>query len=372
MTSYLLFVLVIYYLLIVALRIGWERSIGTKKIIQTNHNFFISVVVAIRDEESNIERLLDNLHEQKYPSSDFEVIIVDDHSNDNSGKLVTRLIDNLTNFKIISLNENEIGKKAALAKGIALAKGEIIATTDADCTLPCGWLENINAEFYRDKVNMAVGLVSISGKDDFFSRWQSLEFASVMGTAIATIGLGLPTMCNGANLSFRKKVFEEVNGYSGNEHIASGDDEFLMRKILKKYPDSVYVLNDQSAVVATTPVFSVSDFIHQRLRWASKWRSNTSFVSRFLAIFVFSLQGSWIALFASLFLSDSSSRILLIILLLKVTVELLFLLPVIRFLSNKFQLFPFIGLQFLYPFYVVFIGIFSQWRAYRWKGRSIT
>jgi len=372
MTFYFLFVFGTYFLMMVVLRIGWEWGIRPKKTASAETNFFISVVVAIRNEESTVENLMTNLSGQNYPSSDFEVILVDDHSNDRSNHFVKTLSKDFSNFRIISLNETEIGKKAALAKGIALAKGKIIATTDADCTLPSDWLKNINSEFYIDKVKMVVGLVSISSTKDFFSRLQAMEFASVMGTSVATINLGLPTMCNGANLSFWKQAFEEVNGYSGNENIASGDDEFLMRKILRRYPGSVHVLNDPSAMVVTQPLSFVSDFIHQRLRWASKWKYNSSFAPKALAVFIFAVQVSWIVFIISFFFGTSSLAIFVILVWLKIIADLFFLVPVFRFLAIKFRLIPFVALQFLYPFYVVFISIFSPWKRNRWKGRPIT
>lgn len=339
----------------------------------------ISVVIAMRNEAGNIENVLQSLAKQNYSSKDFEIIIVDDHSEDESIAMAQKFVTTFLNLKIISLDENRsgppaetvlrAGKKAALTKAIAAAQGKIIATTDADCTLPETWLTHINSLFQNEEVKMGVGLVAIEANNNFFSQWQAMELASVMGTAAATLGLGKPTMCNGANLAFRKEVFEEVKGYEGNAHIASGDDEFLMRKIIDKYPNSVQLVSAANSLVQTKPQHSLAGFIQQRIRWASKWKANTSQFSKSLAVFIFLLQASWVALWICLCCKWSVP--LGLILIFKIVFDLIFLLPLFRFLKIKFRVLPFVGLQFFYPFYVLFIGIF-QWRSYVWKGRLAT
>jgi cellulose synthase/poly-beta-1,6-N-acetylglucosamine synthase-like glycosyltransferase len=215
---------------------------------------------------------------------------------------------------------------------------------------------------------MLIGTVALCNEYNFFAQLQSIEFSSVIGTSIATCSLGKPTMCNGANLSFRKKIFDEVNGYAGNEHIVSGDDEFLMRKILAKYPKSISVLNPKENVVITQPQTSLKGFIQQRLRWASKWKINSSLTAKLFAVFIFTVQFSWL-LFLTTMVFDFHS-IGLSILFLKIIIDLLFLSTVCRSLKMKFHLIAFIALQFLYPVYVLYIGIFSQLRKYQWKGRT--
>jgi biofilm PGA synthesis N-glycosyltransferase PgaC len=252
MTFYFLILFGFYFVLLVILRIGWTKAVALKETQSREKPLFISVVVAMRNEECNIESLLHDLFHQNYLPSDFEIIIVDDHSTDESVHRA-QAINTLQNLSIIFLNEESKGKKAALTHGINLAKGDIIVTTDADCSLHPNWLANINSKFQDNKINMAAGMVTIANEENFFSRWQQMEFASVMGTGISAFGWSKPLMCNGANLAFRKRIFEEVKGYEGNEHIASGDDEFLMRKIMTQYPGSVYLLSSPETIVITKP-----------------------------------------------------------------------------------------------------------------------
>ncbi|HEV8514527.1 MAG TPA: glycosyltransferase, partial [Cyclobacteriaceae bacterium] len=334
-----------------------------KEINSTGKAYFISVIIPVRNEEKNIGTLLESLQTQDYLHSNFEVIIVDDHSTDGSLEKFKGRLPNLISF---SLGEDENGKKAALTYGIKNAKGEIIATTDADCLLPSDWLTTINSVFQDEQINMAAGMVAISDEDNFFSQWQAMEFASVMGTSAAALGLKKPMMCNGANLSFRREVFHLVKGYEGNEHIASGDDEFLMQKIQNQFPDSIQIVN---SIVVTRPQASLKGFLSQRIRWASKWKGNPLIAAKLLAVFIFLIQVSWIVLLGTFYQYDSKT--VFIIFLLKIVADMLFLLPVFRFMKINFRLLPFLGLQFFYPFYVIFVGLLAPWISYQWKDRKI-
>jgi cellulose synthase/poly-beta-1,6-N-acetylglucosamine synthase-like glycosyltransferase len=363
MTFYFLVLFGLYFVLLLVLRIGWSIAVAPKEREPVQKNFLISVIIPVRNEGRNVNTLLHGLANQHYPSADFEVIMVDDHSSDNAVENCRGLLQNL---KVLSLGENEIGKKAALTHGINFAKGDIITTTDADCLLQPDWLTTINAVFQDQGVTMAAGMVAMADEKKFFSRWQAMEFASVIGTGMAALGLNKPLMCNGANLSFRKGVFQEVKGYEGNEQIPSGDDEFLMRKIMRRFPGSIRIAN---SIVTTRPQESLKDFLYQRIRWASKWKENPSVTTRLLAVFIFLMQASWIFLFLGLTRQDYRSSLVLVVV--KIAADLLFFVPVFRFMKIRFRILPFLGLQFLYPFYVIFVGLLAPWSGYRWKDRKI-
>ncbi len=366
MTFYFLILFGFYFVLLLVLRMGWLRAVAKKEIKAASKVYLMSVVIPVRNEEKNMGILLTSLMNQDYVKSNFEIIVVNDHSTDDSFQSVKKAKEELQNLTVLSLDENEYGKKAALALGIEIAKGEVIVTTDADCSLPSHWLTTINSIFQDDQIKMAAGMVAIADDDKFFSRWQAMEFATVMGTGVATFGLNKPMMCNGANLSFRKKTFHDVRGYQGNDHIASGDDEFLMRKILSRYPDSIKMMN---SIVVTQPLATLRDFFQQRIRWASKWKGNPSMVAKLLAVFIFLIQASCVFLFLNFLNYDY--KILLFVLGLKIAADLLFLLPVFRFMKIKLRLIAFLGLQFLYPFYVIGVGLLAPWSSYRWKDRKI-
>ena len=189
--------------------------------------------------------------------------------------------------------------------------------------------------------------------------------------AAATLALGFPTMCNGANLSYRKEAFMEVHGFLGNEQIASGDDEFLMQKIAKKFGTaSVKFLMDSNAVVTTHPQFFLKDFLAQRIRWAGKWKHNLNWTAKTLAVFVLLFQLSWLMALAFLFFQPSNNTILLL-LVVKMLLEGFFLFGVFRFMRQKFSISAFLFLQLTYPFYVISVGILSTFITVSWKGRPV-
>jgi len=140
-----------------------------------------------------------------------------------------------------------------------------------------------------------------------------------------------------------------------------------MRKIQERYPGSIRVLNPTQSVVITQPQNSWSNFLHQRLRWASKWRVNSSTSARILAVFIFLLQASWLLLIIHTINVQSVFAIGLLAL--KVLADLVVLSTVCRSLNMSFSPLAFVVLQFLYPVYVLYTGIFSQVKNHQWKGR---
>ncbi|HET9487861.1 MAG TPA: glycosyltransferase [Chryseosolibacter sp.] len=352
---------IIYFILLIILLTGWKRAMRSEKPTAHGKEVLISIVIPARNEELTIGSLLADLAAQEYKR--FEVIVVNDYSEDETMWVVSRF--EMKNLQII--HNRGSGKKAALTTGIRQAKGSIIVTTDADCSVSPGWLLEIHHQFRNPEMMFAFGPVRMGGTDSFFDSLQRLEFSSLIGSGAATAALGLPTVCNGANLAFRKKAFLEVKGYEGNLKIPSGDDEFLMRKVLKRYPAGVRFVNTEAMLVTTRPQPDPQAFVNQRIRWASKWRYNPSYVTKGLAVFVLLIQitfvVNWFFVFTPLILQS------LFLLTIKVILEAAFLLQVCRFLKMRWNWLAFFSLQVLYPFYVVGVGAASFFVPFQWKNR---
>lgn len=367
MSVFLIIVFIIYFLFLILLMMGWGRYSNDSL---TRHHFhFLSVVIPFRNEANNLPTLIDTLRKLDYPKDRLEILLIDDHSTDDSLCVAEKLASNFSNVKILSANST--GKKLAITQGVDASQGEIIITTDADCELQVDWLKSINKQFQDPSIKMLVGAVRIKPDVTFFSKLQATEFSSLMGSAAATLNLGFPTMCNGANLSYRKKTFEEVNGFEGNVHIPSGDDEFLMRKVMEKFgAKSLKFLMDLNAVVTTNPQSSLKDFFAQRFRWAGKWSHNSNKITKALAVFILVFQLSWVAALGALFFQDRNSTILFLIAV-KVMMEGYFLFMISTFMRQRFSLNSFLLLQIIYPFYVITVGVFSNVIRVQWKERSI-
>jgi cellulose synthase/poly-beta-1,6-N-acetylglucosamine synthase-like glycosyltransferase len=362
-----------YYVLLMFLCIGWWRSFKVRRALKTQiARPFISVIVPVRNEAKSITRLLDTLSRQNYAAENFEVVVINDHSSDKTEEVVKAWAKENPEISVTLLNQDaeHQGKKAALACGIAHAKGEIMVTTDGDCVVQAGWLTSIADAFDQD-VQLVVGAVRLREGHSFFSKLQVVEFASLVGTGVATLGGGIPTMCNGANLAFRKSAFEEVNGYQGTEHIASGDDEFLLRKIVARYPKGVRFNPLPTGVVEAKAATSLREFFQQRIRWAGKWKVHGIGFSSALAFFIFIFHSLTILLPVLAGLQFLSWTVALPLLIGKVLLEAIFLFPALRFCTGRFYPLIFLLLQFIYPFYVVCFGLAANFLRTEWKGRKI-
>lgn len=356
-------ILTSYCILLLILQIGWHKALRGREVTRSGFYPFITVLIPVRNERNHVASILNALGKQHY--SNFEVIVINDHSSDDTVAVAKK--NSFANVSVITNSYQ--GKKAALDTGVLIAKGEIIVTTDADCRMGEHWLESIRNTFANEQTVFAFGAVAIDAKQSFFSKLQAVEFASLIGSGAATSALGFPTMCNGANLAYRKEVYLQVNGYQGNLDVASGDDEFLMRKVLEKYPKGVRFIPFKGASVTTGAQPSLADFVSQRLRWASKWKFNSSVYTVALALSVFAIQGGVIASFISLFINfDYAIALLLVI---KLSFEASFISRVCRFSNTKFSWPAFLALQLIYPFYVVLIGLLANILRPTWKERPV-
>lgn len=398
----------IYFLANLSLIIIWLKNPNNSSSLTENtlETSKISVIIPVRNESENILFLLQDLEKQTYPKHKFEVIIADDDSTDDTLKIIQEFQKN-TNINLIinqlpPKNNNTSPKKRAIDSSIKLANGQLITTTDGDCRVGEKWLENIanfqaqtgaylvscavtfdSAVFERNAARFAQAPLSRpysiirsfkNGRRSasIINNAQIIEFASLVGSGACAMFIQKPNMCNGANLTYLKSAFYEVNGFAGNEDLASGDDEFLMHKIAAKYPDKVKFLKDQNTIVETHAHASWRSFYNQRKRWASKWKHYNNWQTTALAVFVF-LANLVVPLTFGFWLSDFiSTQNLFLVLSLKFSAEFIFLSFVISFLRKKslIWLIPFV--QIIYPLYVVFFGLVAQKQGeYVWKGRKL-
>src|SRR5690606_2804133 len=201
----------------------------------------------------------------------------------------------------------------------------------------------------------------------FFRRlWtkiQQIEFASLIVSGAVSMKMGFPNMCSGANMGYLKSAFLEVGGFTGNEHLASGDDEFLMHKINKAYPGKVNYLKSSEAVVTTLALPDIKSFYHQRKRWASKWSSYQTLSPKIIAFFIFASNACFIY---------SLCTWQWPFILVKVVPEFLFLGMSMLLYRRRGLIFLIPFVQLIYPFYVVFFGISSLRKtSYTWKERNL-
>ncbi len=234
------------------------------------------------------------------------------------------------------------------------------------------WLHAI-ASFYEkyQPAFIAAPVVYLKTNNSFLSIFQSLDFMTLQGITGASVYKKIHCMCNGANLAYTKKVFYEVNGFTGIDNIASGDDMLLMHKIYKRYPEKVLFLKSKEAIVKTKPMESLKDFFNQRIRWASKadkYEDKRIFTVLFF-VYIFNV---WFICLLILGIWNFSYWVLLIELsAAKTVIELFFLSPVADFFSNKKLLWRFPIAQPFHIIYTVIAGWLGKFGTYKWKERSV-
>ncbi|WP_017732896.1 glycosyltransferase [Nafulsella turpanensis] len=357
------------YSLATGLLYYWWRQIETPGVEEPQSSLFLSVIVVIRNEEANIQNLLADLEKQQYAPSGFEVIVVDDHSTDASFSLVEQVAEKShLSIRLFRL-EDAAGKKAGLSLGVHQAKGEVVLVTDGDCRLPSGWLQSYGRSFANADVRFVSGPVTFCESKNFFAQLQTIEFASLVGTGAAFLKAGFPGMCNAANMAFRKNAYLEAEHSRTDFHIPSGDDEFLLQAIYNKYPRQVYFLKSREAVVQTIPQPDWKAFVQQRKRWAGKWRLHRKPAVAATALSLFLFYTAWIGLLLNLLLSGQWFLFFGGVLL-KFSIELLFLQAVMGLMGKKIPWLALIFLQLVYPFYVLYFGVAVNFGSFSWKGRT--
>jgi len=374
-----------YVLLILFYWITWinipyfeQQTINNKQ--QTR----ISVIIPARNEAQNMAACLDSICDQTYPKDLFEVLVVDDHSTDNTAAIIRSYESR--NVKLISLKDfvtDELNsyKKKAIEMAIAQSTGELIVTTDADCIVSPNWLQTIAAFYEQYQPAFIAAPVFIKHHNKFIEYFQSLDFMTLQGITGASVYKNIHSMCNGANLAYSRKAFETVNGFAGIDNIASGDDMLLMHKIYKQWPDKVMFLKSKEVIVQTAPVPSVKAFFNQRIRWASKADKYDDkriiivlllvyLVNLILLIFP-------VVILFMLFQGTTFNNLFPILaewcmlLFMKTCAELIFLYPVARFFGKRNMLWLFPLMQPFHILYTVIAGWLGKFGSYNWKGRNV-
>ena len=311
----------------------------------------VSIVIAVRNEAQNIGHLLEDLQVQSH--TNFEIIIVDDHSSDDT----KRIVQSHPNVQLLTAFEK--GKKAALTQGIIAAQNELILTTDADCRLHSDWICQMTAPFTQDHICLVAGPVAFHNEQSHFENTQSLEFLSLIISGAGAIGAQHAFMCNGANMAFRKSIYASVDSDK-----ASGDDVFLLHHA-KRNNLGIAFVKEQRAIVYTEPKASLLKLFQQRKRWAAKSSTYKDKDAQYV---------SWLVFLTNLFLLclllTGSWQDILIALSIKGIIDYSFLKKGLQFFKKEALLPYFYPLQIIYPFYIVWVAMASQVGGFKWKERT--
>ena len=377
------------------------READARPAVPDAHLPTVTVVVPARNEEATIGACVDSVLAQDYPAGRLELIVVDDDSQDATAAVVrSRMarralaaagadddgdddVEGDGRLRLVRIPENRrrerAHKKAAIEKAVAFATGELILTTDADCTVPPGWARAMASAFDGAETAFVSGPVAyrLDGRPGrglgLFVRLQALDFFGLMACGAGGIGLGQPNLANGASVAYRRETFAALGGFSGVDHVTSGDDELLMQKVAYQTPLDVRFCAARGATVETEPVHTLHAFVHQRRRWASKGTLYPARLQRMLlgvGVFFIALVAAVVALpFAPGLAPYVGAAFAL-----KAAGDLAVLVPAARRFGQTRLLLAYpahLVLHAPYSLVVAALGLAGASSGFEWKGRTV-
>ncbi len=333
---------------------------------------FVTVICAVRNESENISNILNDLVNQNYPANLLEIIIVDDHSDDNTYQVTEEWEKKYS--KVSLLSSHGEGKKEAIQHGVRHARGELILFTDGDCRTGENWIRAFVSHYLNHHASLMAGPVILTvdknttNLQEVFYGLQALEFASLIASGAGSMSIGRPVMMNGANMGVSRKAMTAVNDLKADRS-PSGDDMFLLQSIKRMPRHKIHFIKAREALVNTKPAFTLKQFLSQRIRWSSKGRlyrdPDIIITGAVVLFFNMALVGILIAaIFQPVYLFYY-----ILGLLFKFTVDF----PLLYFYSDFYDMKA--NLKYLpmlipfYPLYVVMVFLLGGIIPFSWKGR---
>lgn len=359
-----LLVAVLYAIFLLVCYVMFHRY--SNRDVAPDFNRSVSVIVAARNEEHNIQSLLKSLDGQEC-SFPFEVIIVDDVSEDRTVQLANSYWPK--KYSLSVHGNHGAGKKDALTTGVHVSQSEIILVTDADCIPDVHWVQRMARQFSDEQCCFVAGMVRPAFSDGAVGAALATEVIFLQVVSLGLFSLENPVMCNGASMGFTRRFFLDVQGFANDPYV-SGDDVMLLRKAERYLPNGIRWLKDADAMVETQVAPDIRQAIHQRHRWLSKTKAHPDPVTNVIGIVFFANQLLLPAAFLAIFLFGFSHNPFWAGLIVKTVVELLLLSLAASFFraSNAIIMFP----VSVFVYCVVSIGAMFRWMSgdVQWKGRN--
>lgn len=370
---------VAYVLIVFRYLAGWGKLSTWEPPPSYTPSTKVTVIIPARNEANQLPACLSSISKLRYPASLLEVIVVDDHSTDETFAIAKAFQDQFPPLKVLKLADylssghHAAFKKMAIGAAIQQSTGALIITTDADCEVQEDWLMLFASFFEAQRPVFIAAPVNFHRETSLFERFQSLDFLGMMGVTGAGVQLNWMNMCNGANLAYTRAAFHEVNGFEGIDQLASGDDMLLMQKIAARYPRKIGFLKNTKATVFTTAKADLPSFVSQRLRWATKSASYREWkVTGILAVVFFYCCLIIGCLLLIPIFGWNAGILLVLLFLLKSLADYFFLGEMADYFNRSDLMRSFIASQILHVLYVSAIGFLGNIKKnYVWKDRKV-
>ena len=369
-----------YSVLMLMLLYGWKK-IPEFSSESSPAEIRFSMIIPFRNEAENLPILLHSLAAINYPESKYEIILVNDESEDNSVEIIKEFQQTHLDVNLKVLENNRISnspKKDAINTAINSANFEYILTTDADCQVPENWLKSYNDFILKTGNKLIAGPVALSSlptantnikRKNILRNFEELDVLSLQASTAGAFGIGKAFMCNGANLCYEKDAFLEVSGFTGNDNIASGDDVFLLQKFQQENY-KIGFLKSKEVLVYTKPQQSFGNLVSQRIRWASKAPAFKSLFAKFTGVSVLLMNLSLVIALFLVFFQILPYQPILIIFLVKFNLDFILIYSSAKFFQRETVLRSYFWSSIFYPFFSTYVAVKSLFSDFSWKGRQ--
>ena len=360
----LLFVSIIYLILIVTFAVAvskahysFDRSLRPR----------VSIIIAARNEEENIRPCLESITKLTYPKPLLEVIVIDDRSTDGTHSIVSEFVAKHSYVKMLVADQEQghlRGKTNAITKGIEASGGEVLLFTDADCTVPQHWVEEVVKYYDNPDVGIVAGFTSLRSRG-WFESMQALDWFSLFSVAAAAIRMKRPVTAIGNNLSVRRVAYDAVGGYRKIPFNVT-EDYALFHAVTSQTLFKPKFPLDETTLVESNPCRTSGELYRQKKRWFTGGRSmSLKSMLIFLAAYVLNC-----LLLVFPFLGDL--RLLLIPVSLKLAADLALLASALTRFRRWGLLRYLFQYELYYMFYVlIFPLIVLPGRTVVWKDREL-
>lgn len=245
----------------------------SKKYNRISHKPKVTVLVAARNEETNLPDCLKSLGRQDYPQELLQIIAINDRSTDATREIILQHTDQIPILQLVEISEdlNDLkGKMNALAQGMNHAEGEIVLITDADCRVPQNWVSEM-VSYFAEEIGLVGSLTTVSASNatsKFFDHIQKLDWFFLQAIASGTTGINLPVSVLGNNFGFRKSIYDMIGGFA-SIGFSLTEDMALLRAILNKTTYKIAYPLEKKSMIQTLPLNNYLEFYRQRKRWLS-------------------------------------------------------------------------------------------------------
>lgn len=322
----------------------------------------ISIVIAFKNESKNLGNLFSSLNNLNYPAENYELILIDDNSTDDSYQVAAMLVQGKSNYHLLKADNKKFpAKKGALEIGIAHSKFAYILITDADCLPSKNWL-NGYAVLFEAGYDVLFGLAPFFQTKGVINNISCFDNMRSHLLSFSLVKLNLPYSAAARNLGFRKTAFEKIGGFKNTLETFSGDDDLLIREAVK-HKLQIGIVDFKDTQVVSNTKLSLHDYIHQKAR-------HTQTSRHYLLVHMIIL-GLWhssniLALFTLFFLI--TQPLVAIPFFIKLFLDIVTVLKFQKLFEYKFKVHQIIYLQILYEIFLVINFIFSFKKNIIWKG----